>query len=61
MIETKYLKTVHGTVVNGVQGRMSLRRGSRITTDRFPKQGPRCKLLGAFYEAGKFGPLPGAR
>ena len=32
------------------------RRGSRITTDRFPKQGPRCKLLGAFYEADKFGP-----
>ena len=37
------------------------RRGSRITTDRFPKQGPRCKLLGAFYEADKFGPSPGAR
>ena len=24
MIEAKYLKIVHGTVVNGVQGRMSL-------------------------------------
>ena len=24
VIETKYLKLVHGTVVNGVQGRMSL-------------------------------------
>ena len=24
VIETKYLKIVHGTVVNGVQGRMSL-------------------------------------
>ena len=37
------------------------RCGSRITTDRFPKQGPRCKLLGVFYEAEKFGPSPGTR